>query len=124
MIKKEPPYAKICCKRCWLAKRDKCTCHCGGVHHKEGLRQHENEDHMVLKSMIPAYLEQIKDYRQKGLSGNGKRSHTKKLARTIDRMITWCAKNEAIIAMVLPENPKRPDEIQYEKLHAKMVVKC
>lgn len=34
----------ICCKACWFAKKEKCVCKCGGVHHGTGTRRNSGED--------------------------------------------------------------------------------
>lgn len=47
------PYKGVCCKACYFAKGDKCTCRCGGQHHGKGIIKDEN----VKRQRALAYIE-------------------------------------------------------------------
>ena len=34
----QEPWAEVCCKPCWFAVEEKCTCRCRGVNHGKGLK--------------------------------------------------------------------------------------
>ena len=62
--KAKEPWQDICCEACWNAREKKCTCHCGGIYHGEGLKREENYgDKIIADGLVQHYLEQISDFR-------------------------------------------------------------
>ena len=41
--KEADPWKDVCCKQCWTAKQERCTCKCGGEHHREAYKKEKKQ---------------------------------------------------------------------------------